>query len=857
MRLASRIAWRSLVSRPGRTVTSALGIAVGVAAVLSVLIVDHNTILTEVLRRPSYSGHPDVEIRPLETAAPGKDIPEALRRDGDLRQLMPIFTSRIRLHPASPAAALDVELIALDPAAGDRFGAWQIVDGDGFQSMSAHDVLLPRSLAQELHLAPGDTLGLQRALPPRRECADGKVVQVQEEQLLSAVQPFTVAGLIEDDHLGRRRAALVPFSAGLELFAGAYVQVQYWARLAPEAIYQDVRERLKAGFVVDKPKSALVGERVDQRAFRKSIRIAAMLSLLLGLFVIYNAFSLALVERVREIGLLRAIGLTQTEIAFAVVLEGAILAVLGALAGLALSLLVVFGMVEAGITTLGFNKPLSIHEIPWSTVMVVLAAGAGAALLGVIAPLFRVRRMAVIEAVRAGQIAYQPDPGRFVRALLLALLPGLLIVVYVAATPPLGERQDDVFRIVAKISLWLSATFGLVLLLPKLLQGAVVGVLRLLLLFRPVERPIAVATTRGSHHRVFGSTIGIALVLAAVMAIHGITASLMDESARFADRTMAGRIFLQTNPMLKADVAKAAQLDGVSAFYSLSAEVAAPFWVRGVDAEAAIAFVPQLQASQHLADEFRAGRSIVLSEFLAQNYDYRVGDEVKLSSSKGPVAVRVAAIGDEFGYFPDDRSFAVMADHEFARVFCMDDTRGSQYVFHVDDERRAGGIRDAILGRLPQGDVLRLRTAAEIKHFYLADMARDFWIFQVILGLTALLAFVGLWNSLTVAMLERRREIGLLRTLGFTPAQLGGMLAAESVALGLVGGGLALLAGGPVSHYLVEAIRVISRYDVRYVLGTSGMLWVPVLAAGLALLATVPPAMRVRSLVVASATRME
>src|SRR5690606_1729723 len=140
------------------------------------------------------------------------------------------------------------------------------------------------------------------------------------------------------------------------------VQPIYWARLAPEAIYQDVREDLKASFVVDKPKGALVGERVDQRAFRKSIRIAACLSLLLGLFVIYNAFSLSLVERVREIGLLRALGLTGTEIAAAVVIEGLLLSVAGAALGLVLSLGVVDVMRRIGITTLGYGKPLAIHD---------------------------------------------------------------------------------------------------------------------------------------------------------------------------------------------------------------------------------------------------------------------------------------------------------------------------------------------------------------------------------------------------------------------------------------------------------------------------------------------------------------
>lgn len=857
MRLASRIAWRSLVSRPGRSLTAILGVAVGVAAVLSVLIVDHNTILTEVLRRPSFSGRPDVEIRPLQMAARGSAVPEALARDPDVRQVLPLFQSRIRAVPAAAERARDVELVAIDRDAANRFEAWKVAEGDGFRANDERAVLLGVGLAQELGVDLGDELELQRALPSRSECRDGEVVQVADAKVFDEPRPYRVVGLLEDDHLGRRRAVILPIDAGLELFHDAAVQVVYWGRLAPEAIYQDVRERLKDAFVIDKPKSALVGERVDQRAFRKSINIAACLSLLLGLFVIYNAFSLSLVERVREIGLLRALGLSYREVSAAVALEGLALAVAGAAAGFGLSMLVVLGMKEIGITTLGWNKPLEIHEIPWGVVAGILLAGMFAAMLGVIAPLLRVRRISVIEAVRAGQIAYRPDPSRFLRALFFALLPGALLFVYWASTPPLGERQEEVFRIAAKIAIWLTLTFGLALLAPRVVQVAVVAVLRGLLLFRPLERPIAAASTRGAHHRVFGSTLGIALVLAAVLAIHAITASLKDEAARFADRTMDGRVFVRAKFVPKERIAAAAEVPGVAAFYSLSAEVHSPFPIRGVDPEMARRFVPQLRADPALARRFEAGQAVVMSEFLAQNFEFTVGDKVALSTYRGPIEVEVAAIGDDFGYYPDDRSFAVMALPEFKRIFCVDDRVGTQYVLHVDEGSDDDAVRAAVLGKIAPEDLQWARTADEIKGYYRTDMNRDFWIFQVVLLLTASLAFVGLWNSLTVALLERRREIGLLRTLGFTPGQLGAMLAAESAALGVVGGGLALLAGYPVAGDLVHAVEIISRLDVRYVVGTAELAAVVLAAVALALLATVPPALRVKTLVVASATRME
>lgn len=857
MRVASRIAWRSLVSRPGRTLTSILGIAVGIAAVLSVLIVDHNTILTEVLRRPSYSGAPDVEIRPVAMGAQNSNIPEALVRDDDVRQVLPLFESRIRAIPADPQRARDVSLFAIDQRAGGQFSAWEVEEGDGFLRNDADEVLLSKALAAELGVTLGDLIGLQRSLPSRSECREGAVVQVADAKVLSEPRPYRIVGLLKDDHLGRRRAVIIPIDSGLDLFADSAVQVVYWARLAPEAIYQDVKTRLKDVFVVEKPKAALVGERVDQRAFRKSINIAACLSLLLGLFVIYNAFSLSLVERVREIGLLRAIGLSSAQVSAAVCMEGMVLAALGAASGLVLSIAIVLIMKELGITTLGWNKPLEIHELPWTIVVSVLAAGMLAAMVGVVAPLLRVRRISVIDAVRAGTIAYKPDPSRFVRALFLAILPALLLFIYWVTTPPLGERREEVFKLAAWIATSLTLTFGLALLAPRLVHGAVVLFLRVIMIFRPVERSIAVASTKGSQHRVFGSTIGIALVLAAVMSIHGITQSLKDEAARFADQTMDGRVFVRATFIEKEKVLAAADVPGVVALYTLSAEVHSPFPLRGVDPDVACRFVPQLRDNPELAAKFKAGEAMVMSEFLAQENKYSPGESVPLTTYQGPKNVEIAAISDDFGYFPDDRNFAVMALPEFSRIFCVGDEVGTQYVFQFGEGEDLDAGKAAIMGKIAATDLQWVRTADEIKAMYRTDMNRDFWIFQVVLLLTALLAFVGLWNSLTVALLERRREIGLLRTLGFTPGQLGGMLAAESAALGLVGGGLAVAAGYPVSRYLVQAVEIISRLDVRYVASGLDIAFIVVVAVFLALLATVPPALRVRTMVVASATRME
>jgi putative ABC transport system permease protein len=103
-----------------------------------------------------------------------------------------------------------------------------------------------------------------------------------------------------------------------------------------------------------------------------------------------------------------------------------------------------------------------------------------------------------------------------------------------------------------------------------------------------------------------------------------------------------------------------------------------------------------------------------------------------------------------------------------------------------------------------------------VKRFYLADGRRDFRVFDVILWSTAALAAIGLLNSLTIALLERRREIALLRTIGLTQVQVGRMLLAEALAIGVVGGVLAALLAAPVSKLVLDAVRVISRLELRW-----------------------------------------
>lgn len=862
MNIASMLAWRSLASRPARSFTAALGIAVGIATVVSVQVVDHNTILTQQLKsQVAVLGHPDVEIKPHATGLPdGGAAPAELANDRDLAAFCGLFyghAERVVAAPSGGAApaesgsaerhGVDLTTLALGPLAASAFGAYSISDGRDFAAADARELLLPERLAAELGLAIGDTVTLRSAVPVREGCREGKLVRVEPkgpQATPGAPIAFTLVGLLGPGNVGSQPVAVVPFESGAELYAGVPVQPTWWGRLSDGAVWQDLAQRLKERYVVEKPKGAMIGERIDQKAFRKSLGITSCLALLLGLFVIYNAFSMALVERVREIGLLRALGLTRGEIARAVLLEGLLLAIGGALLGGVLSVALVGLMNLLNITTLGANKPLQILEVPWLTVLGVTALGMLFALFGMASPLLRARHLSVLEALRAGRLALRADPGFSLRVGLLLGTPLMIPLVFALVTPPLGDRQAQVQGLILMLAGVVAAFFLLLLAVPGLIHRLVGAVLWPLRLALPIEARLAAAAVRGARQRVLGTLTGLAVVVAAVFVVRAVNDGFLDEIDRFSQRAAGGRLFVRTRALPRDEALRLLSLPEVARVDCLSAEVLVPFPLRGLRAASLQAEAARLHLSDAALADFARGESLLLSNFLAEQMGWRSGDVVTVPTFSGPQEFRIAAISDELGYWPDDRRFALVEMGRLDELFCVDDSEGRHFILTLKPGSDGRKLERDLAALLPDSPDRQIRSAETLTDFYLADGRRDFYVFDVILWSTAALAAIGLLNSLTIALLERQREIGLLRTLGLTARQIGRMLMAEALALGVVGGVLAALLAAPVSKLVLDAVRVISRLDLRYWF-TPARFAAPLLAAiAIALLAAWWPARR-------------
>ena len=731
-------------------------------------------------------------------------------------------------------------------------------------------------MAEQAGVGVGDIVALSR--PPARRgpvtrCIDGELVQVKPAAAgrgapggragdaavdPATPQPFRVVGLLAPTNLGyARMRVLTTMDTGRPLL-GADFAPHFWADFDRAATdFLGIEAALRDRFVIKEPKRALAGEAPEEAAFRSGVRLCGFLALFLGLYIIFNTMSMSLVERVRQIGLLRALGVTRGKLLAIFLVEGLALSLLGAALAALLARWIIHGMAAAGITTLGFGKPLEITEIPWGPVVAVAVAGVAFSLLGIVYPFLRASRLSVIDALRRGVIEMSRDPFTGTRR---SLLLGLLALVPVAWF--IGAPGDHVVA----TPLWeafLQAVgiVGGALALLLIFQGALPrAAAALVSVFRGPTAVLARSTVLSARHRVFATVTGLMLVFSAVFLVVSVLESLKSETRQFSERALAGRLYLKTSPEGAEHIARLrAEIPELKSLLPLNVEVFSSFLVRAVDAR--MLKLGSLAGQAELHREYTTRPTAILSTRCADDFGYAVGDRLTLiTDAEGPVEFRVLAVTDEYGFAPDDRVFAAVSTESMKRYWCKDaEGLGDDFVAWAPgvDAERMGPLRAEVEAVVGAGNVLRLQRGEDIARVYLSQHDKDFGIFYAILLLTIVLATVGVLNAMVIAVLERRREIGLLRAVGLTGGQVARMLLMESGAFGVLGGLLGLAVGLPLAVVCARALTALSHLDLSFDLAPRALGAVLAGAVLVALLAVLYPALRANRLKIAEVMRYE
>jgi putative ABC transport system permease protein len=765
----------------GQWALTVLAIAIGVAAVVAVDLANQSAL------RAFDTAHRVLTGAATHRLVGGPEgVPEAvyrwLRLQQGLQHTAPVVEGRGRL----PALDRTIKLLGLDVFAEDDVRADMAgsiaADGNSGRLMAdPGSALVPDSLLQQLGILPGGTFTLRiggqdhvltavgRLAGDETVLADLIVVDIATAQeLLDRLGTLSWIDLVLDPAAaGSLQASLPP---GLRLIAASE----------------------QAGAL-----SELTA------AFRLNLTALSLLALLVGMFLIYNTLSFAVVRRRQMVGTMRAIGVTQREAMSGLLLEALLLGGIGTVCGLLLGMPLAQGLVRLVGQTV---DALYAEQAALALVLTPFSLGK-AVLLGVLGTLLAAwlpaqalarlppRTMLSRAALEAGSHRWLVRAAAIGLALLLA---GVLVLF---GGRGLVAGFAGLFMIVLGAALWVPVVSGGVMALAAWPLGALLGVSG-----RLAGRG-AVASLSRTGTAVTALAVAVAAVVGVGIMIHSFRLSV----SAWLEHTLRADVYLSVesgggSPFTPAVLARIERLPEV-AEVSLSRRLQVTTENGSVQLSArdlhargwsGFSFLAGTPAQAHAG--FVEG-GIIVSEPFAYRHRLAVGDTFSLPTKAGPHAFPVVGIYRDYG---SDRGVVTLHADTFKRWF-GDSPVGGVGVY------AAAGVSPARLMTALQPLVadlasVRMQSQHDLKRRSLEIFDQTFVITNVLRLLAAMVAFAGILAALMALQLDRAREMAVLRTIGFTPVQSAGLTVTQSGLLGLLAGLCALPIGILLSDLLIRVI---------------------------------------------------
>lgn len=739
MRLLLESSRRFFYRHPGQLVLALLGIAAGVAVVTGVALMREVLIDSLDSATDSLSGADTVRI-----VDPRGPLDETVFRDLALIRgapaLLPALSSRLRYGNRM------LELLALDPLSLDQAGPIRVTgSGTGSLFGQSNAVIVSQRTLDRLGLEPGGTLSVRHF---------GEPLELEVVNVVAGGRELddrVIMDLAAAQHLIGRPGEL----SFIEAPAGAR---NWLARHLPEGLNLiDAEQRRESAAKLT-------------AGMRANLTAMSLLSLAVGLFVIYSVLAFLLVQRRRTIGMLRAVGVTEGRIQVLLASETLVLAGLGALGGLVLGTLMATGLLELVrqpvaelyrmVASAGIRPTPLLYGAVW-TMAVVMAL---VSVLGVLREAQRIPPGQLARTVHEAQHASHPA-WRWLPWLLLAL--GLALILATRSLPPV---LVGLFMMLSGCALLAPASgMQLLRLAASLARTRLVGrSLKMLLSSRQRLAPAV-------------SALSLALALSAGvgMMVLGFRATVDDWVGRLinADTYLtlsqgqldsAAMDILRSWPeveMLTSSRQVRLEDGRMVVGYDLNPQAWLGFeWLEG-DGLAARERVEQ-------------GRAVLVTEPLARRDQLSAGDMLELTTPSGPARFEVAAIYRDYS---TDRGMVAMIGDRFRELW-QDDQRDSigLYLRHGADY---SAIEDRAAEAFPAGN---LTTRESVRDQTLGVFDRTFRISWALAILVGMIAAIALISALLALGLERGREYATLRALGLTRGGLAGVVLTQTTGLAAI-----------------------------------------------------------------------
>lgn len=633
-----------------------------------------------------------------------------------------------------------------------------------------------------------------------------------------------VVAITSNIFMGRRnksRVGFVQFDWGMTLFQEGGCERIFpilWIKAHEDT--KALKARLEGKFLVNLPSYALEGSSVEDLAMRNALKVSSIFSLGLGLFIIFHSFTLSVIERMREIGLMHAIGATKKQIGMVLLTEALIIGILGAVCGVFSGLVLAKLMARLHISTIGIAD-INYYYLPWNQIIFYAILGICSTLLGALYPVFKARKVNTSLVLHPiGTTLVKVEHKKFYTVLFLASTI-IMILLYMCMRVFFAEGSYGLFATIFKLIMIVLLFIGALLILPSLVRvtSRLFGKCAVYV-FKNVGT-LAYKDMSASGDRLVPAILGIVVVFAALFAFKTMTTSLKSEIKEWWEIAIKDKILIETENLPISTRNDIQHIAGVKHVLMITSKVNMPFLIKGIDMSSLTTDINIPEKEKEILKRFTRGEGIILTTSLASRQNKKAGEFIELSTVSRNKKIEIIGVSDRYGYFTSERAYALLNPEHMQEFFRLSCDRANEWIIWsgTDTTTRNKTPTSSLLSKIRSDlnlPVTWSMTDERLIYERTTNIDRDFFIFNIIFFCMVILAMIGVLNSLLVNAMEREKEIGLFRVLGMTRMQLQEMFTAIGFIIGINGGIFAVLLALPFSYFAVSGLRDFSGLNLSY-----------------------------------------
>ncbi len=804
------IGLRHMRLRPARTILTTLGVGFGISLYVAISIINRST--RDAFREnfESISGKAKLTI----SAGPTGFAEEVLEK--------------VRVVPGVKAAVPLVEAKAFFAGANESDQSLYILGADLLQesSVRTYKATDQRIIDDPLiFLNQPDSIIVTKAFATKSKLKiDSKIRFATTE----GDKTFTVRGLLEPEGPAKAYGgSLVLMDIdGARVSFGKVgktdrIDIVPEENVSVDALRESLLTTVGSGFTVEKPETQSAHMDKLISSYQVMLTFFSSLALLVGLFMVTNSVSISVAERKKEIGILRAIGTERPAIITLFVGEALMMGLVGSALGAALGKLLSHQLVHSISVALAsqYRTSFSVNSLdfPISEILSALAMGTITAGLSALMPAWRASHISPLDAMKSRTIDRMGTKRDRITAIVVGAV--LLIYTYVSMVYKFNQIWRPFEQVTQGASVLGAALFGpvVVFAMIRFLRSA----------FRSVQSPIwrlSQDNLLKSRSRTSGNIMALMVGLFLVMMVATIRFSFQETLIGWLDNVLKADIIVTSSGrLITADVqpvkeelqeeilkipgikkpgpeagirSRIIQISSKGLQYTLKAMDRPPEFLN-------YSTIPvegsnQVEVARSIFDS-KEPSVLVSNNFFLKNSTLKVGDYLELDTPSGVKKFKINGTVIDFA----SATGTFYMDRKYFKEFWKD-SHVTAFGLILEPGEKLEEVRARIADRVGAKYGLVAYSNAEMRAQMKDAIHRSFAYTKAIEFAALLVALLGLLNTLLISVLERTQEIGMMRAIGTTKAQIARLILGESLIQGSFGAMVAVGIGGWVAKLWIE-----------------------------------------------------